>query len=95
MEMIVAYLVGVIVLIGLFAVRVPHEDVRVVFTLALLWPLSILAIAGMMILSATGWDMEVASNEKMFGFRRPTNPQVKGFAVTALTVELQFFKAAK
>jgi len=95
MEMIVAYLVGVIVLIGLFAVRVPHEDVRVVFTLALMWPVSILAILGMMILNATGWDMEVASNEKMFGFRRPTNPKVKGFAVTALTVELQFFKASK
>ena len=95
MEMIVAYLVGVIALIGLFAVRVPHEDVRVVFTLALLWPLSILAIAGMMILNATSWEMEVASNEKMFGFRRPTNPKVKGFAVTAFTVELQFFKASK
>ena len=95
MEMIVAYLVGVIALIGLFAVRVPHEDVRVVFTLAVMWPLSILAILGMMILNATGWDMEVASSEKMYGFRRPTNPKIKGFAVTALTVELQFFKARK
>jgi hypothetical protein len=92
MEMIVAYLVGVIVLISLFAIRVPNEDIRVVFTLALFWPLSILAIAGMMILNATGWDLDVASSEKMFGFRRPSNPQVKGFAVTAFTVEIQFYK---
>ena len=95
MEMFTAYLVGVIFFVGMFAVRVPREDVRVVFTLAVVWPLSILAILGMMILNATGWDMEVASSEKMFGFRRPTNPKIKGFAVTALTVELQFFKASK
>ena len=92
MEMITAYLAGIIVLIGMFAVRVPHENARTVFVLGLIWPVSILSILFLLILNATGWNFEVAPVTKMFGFRRPTNPKARGFAVTLFTVELQFFK---
>jgi hypothetical protein len=92
MELITAYLVGVIVLIGMFAVRRPHEDVRIVFILGLFWPLSILAILGTILLNATGWDMDMAKGAKMFGFRKPTNPKMRGFAFTVLYQEFQFFK---
>lgn len=95
MDIITAYLAGALVLIALWAIRVPHEDVRTVFLLAIMWPLSILAIVGMVILTATGWDLDVANSDKMFGFRRPTNPKAKGFAVTIFTVELQLFKVSK
>lgn len=93
MELITAYLVGFVVLVGMFAARVPHENVRVVFALALAWPLSIAAIVFMVVLNATGWDLDTANGTKMFGFRRPTNPEVRGFALTVFYGEVQFWKA--
>jgi hypothetical protein len=87
------YATGVILLVGAFAARVPHEDVKIVFMLAAVWPFSVLAILFMTLLTLTGWNMDVAKGAKMFGFRRPGNPAVKGFAVTVLKQEFQFFKA--
>lgn len=95
MELIVAYLVGIVVLVGMFAVRVPHEDVRIVFALALAWPLSILAILFMLILNVAGWDLDSAQGKTIFGFRKPGNPLVKGFAVTVFFAEIQFWKKSK
>ena len=95
MELIVSYLTGIVLLVGMFAWRVPHENSRVVFTLALLWPLSFTAILFMVILNATGWDLDVAQGIKLFGFRRPTNPKTRGFAITIFFVEVQFWKAKK
>jgi len=86
------YATGVIFFVGMFAARVPREDVRIVFLLALLWPLSILAILGMVVLTLVGWNMDMAKGAKAFGFRRPTNPKIKGFAFTVLYQEFQFFK---
>jgi hypothetical protein len=95
MEMIVAYLVGVVVLAGLFAMRVPHEDLRVVFVLSVFWPVSITLIVLMFILEAVGWDIDVAEGRKMFGFRKPTNTKVRGFAVTLFGTEIQFYSMKK
>jgi hypothetical protein len=95
MEMIVAYLVGVVVLASLFAVRAPHEELRVVMAISVFWPISIVLIAGMILLSAVGWDMDVAESTKMFGFRKPTNPKARGFAVTLFGTEFQFYSMKK
>lgn len=95
MEMIVAYLVGVVVMAGLWAMRVPHEDIRVVFVLCLFWPVSVVLITLMFILSAVGWDIDTAEGTKMFGFRRPTNPKARGFAVTVFGTEIQFYSVKK
>jgi fructose-specific phosphotransferase system IIC component len=89
------YATGAILLVGAFAARVPHEDVAVVFLLAMFWPVTILAILGGMLLNATGWEMDLAKGAKMFGFRKPTNPEVKGFAFTFLYQEFQFFSVKK
>jgi hypothetical protein len=95
MEMIVAYLVGVVVLQGLFAIRAPHEEALTVFVLCLVWPVSVVLIAGMFLLSAVGWDIDTAENTKMFGFRKPTNPKVRGFAITVFGTEIQFYSMKK
>ena len=95
MEMIVAYLVGVVVLAGLFAIRAPHEDGRVVFVISVFWPVSIVLIALMFLLSAVGWDMDTAPSTKQFGFRKPTNTKVRGFAVTVFGTEIQFYTMKK
>jgi hypothetical protein len=95
MEMIVAYLVGVVVLQGLFALRAPHEDGLTVFAICICWPVSIVLIALMFLLGAVGWDIDTAENTKMFGFRKPTNTKVRGFAVTLFGTEIQFYSVKK
>lgn len=92
MEMIVSYLTGVVLLVGMFAWRVPHEDVRVVFILGMIWPVSILAIVGILLLDLVGWNMDMAKGKTMFGARKPGNPEIRGFAFTVLYQEFQFFK---
>jgi hypothetical protein len=95
MEMIVAYLAGIVVFAGLFAIRAPHEELRVVFVLSLFWPVSIVLIAFMFLIQAVKWDMDVAESTKRFGFRKPTNPKVRGFAVTLFGTEFQFYSMKK
>jgi hypothetical protein len=95
MEMIVAYLAGVVVLQGLFALRAPHEEARTVFAICLFWPVSLVLIAGMFLLAAVKWDMDLAKGTKMFGVRKSTNPKVRGFAFTFLYQEFQFYTVKK
>lgn len=95
MEMIVAYLVGVVVLQGLFAIRAPHEEALTVFAICICWPVSIVLIALMFLLQAVRWDFDVAESTKKFGFRKPTNPNARGFAVTVFGTEFQFYSMRK
>jgi hypothetical protein len=95
MEMIVAYLVGVVVLQGLFAIRAPHEEALTVYAICLFWPVSIVLIALMFLLGAVNWDMDVAESTKKFGFRKATNPKARGFAVTVFGTEFQFYSMKK
>ena len=95
MEMIAAYLTGVVVLQGLFAIRAPHEEARTVYAICLFWPVSIVLIAGMFLLGAVKWDIDVAEGTKRFGYRKPTNPNAKGFALTVFGTEFQFYTVKK
>ncbi len=95
MEMIVAYLVGVVVLQGLFALRAPHEEALTVFVLCLFWPVSIVLMVLLVLMQLVRWEVEVAESTKRFGFRRPTNPKAKGFAVTVFNTEIQFYSLKK
>ncbi len=95
MEMIVAYLAGVVVLQGLFALRAPHEEALTVFVLCLFWPVSIVLMVLLVLMQLVRWEVEVAESTKRFGFRRPTNPKAKGFAVTVFNTEIQFYSLKK
>jgi hypothetical protein len=95
MEIVVAYLVGVVVLQGLFALRAPHQELRTVFVICLFWPVSIVLIAGMFLMSAVNWDIDVAESTKRFGYRKLTNTKVRGFAVTLFGTEIQFYSMKK
>lgn len=95
MELITAYLVGFVALVGMFAVRAPHENLRTVFALALMWPLSILAILAFVLLDFVGWNFDIAKSDKMFGSRRSTNPNVRGIAVSVFGTELQIYSPRK
>lgn len=89
------YMTVAILVVGLWAARVPHEDVGIVFILALCWPLTILAIVGMMILYAIGWDLDIVNGATRFGFRLSTNPNAKGWAVTVFGKEIQLYSVRK
>ncbi len=91
MEMIVAYLVGVVVLQGLFALRLQHENGRTVFVICLFWPVSIVLMVLLVLMQVVRWEVEVAESTKRFGYRKPTNPKAKGFAVTLFNTEFQFY----
>ena len=95
MEIFAAYLTGVVVLQGLFAIRAPHEEARTVYAICLFWPVSIVLIAGMFLLGAVKWDIDVAEGTKRFGYRKPTNPNAKGFALTVFGTEFQFYTVKK
>jgi hypothetical protein len=95
MEIVVAYLVGVVVFQGLFAFRSPHVDALTVFVLCLFWPVSLVLIALMFLMQAVKWDIDVAESTKRFGFRKPTNPNAKGFAITVFNTEFQFYSLKK
>jgi hypothetical protein len=96
MDYITAYLAGMALINGAFALRSPHEDLRTVFLLALVWPLTILAILAMVLIQATGYDFDVdTSAGKLYNFRRPTNPNARGFALCLLGIEFQVYKLVK
>ena len=94
-EAALVYSVGVVILMGSFVIRTPHGDVPVMFLLSLFWPVSIVLIALMFLLSAVGWEIDTAENTKMFGFRKPTNTKVRGVAVTLFGTEIQFYSTKK
>lgn len=89
------YMTVAMFVVGLWANRVPYEDVRTVFLLAVAWPVSILAILFMVLLNASGWDLDIVNGATRFGFRRPTNPKAKGWAVTVFGKEVQVYSMRK
>jgi hypothetical protein len=95
MDMITAYMAGFIVTVGAFAVRAPDVESRTLFLIAISWPLSMAFALFILLLSLVGADLDVQDSDRMFGFRRPTNPKVRGFAVTVFYSEVQFWKKIK
>ena len=89
------YFVGFIVTVGAFAIRARDVESRTLFWIALAWPLSMTFALFIYALSIVGADMDVQDSDKMFGFRKSTNPAVKGFAVTVFHSEVQFWKTRK
>lgn len=91
-ELMMMYMAGVILMAAAFAARTPYQDLRMVFLLSLFWPLTLLFVLFIGALWAVKWDFDVAEGIKMFGFRKPTNPEVTGFAITLFKCEMQFWK---
>ena len=94
-EAALVYLAGVVVLAGAFAIRTPDQDLRMVFLLSMFWPASLVFIVFISALWAIKWDFDVGAGTTWFGFRKPGNPEVRGFAVTLFKSELQFWKKRK
>ena len=78
------------------AVRAPKGDVlRPFAVMCLLWPASQIFIAFAMLIDLFGWTVDLVESDRVFGFRKPGNPEVWGFAVALFGQELRVFKARK
>lgn len=95
MDYTTIYLIGFVLTVAAFAVRAPDVDSRTLFMIAISWPLSMAFALFIYLLSIVGADLDVQDSDKMFGFRKPTNPEVKGFAITVFYSEVQFWKRKK
>ncbi len=89
------YFVGFIATVGAFAIRARDVESRTLFWIALAWPLSMAFALFIYALSLIGADMDVQDSDKMFGYRKPTNPEARGFAITVFHSEVQFWKQRK
>jgi len=95
MEYAIGYVVIVFVLQAIAAVRTPREDCQVVVFATVFWPLMVVLVAGSLALDYIGWGFDAVKGAKWFGFRKPTNTQVRGFAITLFRIEFQMWKAKK
>lgn len=95
MELIISYMAGFILVVGAFAVRAPDVESRTLFLIAMSWPLSMSFALFIYLLSLAGTDLDVQDSDKMFGYRKPTNPEVRGFAITVFHSEVRFWKQKK
>jgi len=93
MEYAIGYVAIIFVMQALAAIRTPNQDCLAVIIGSVFWPFFLILVAGSLILDAIGWDFDIVRNDKMVYFRKPTNPKARGFAITLLTLEFQFYKA--
>ena len=95
MDYTTIYFVGFIVTVGAFAIRARDVESRTLFLIAISWPLSMAFALFIYAPSLVGADMDVQDSDKMFGYRTPTNPEARGFAITVFHSEVQFWKQRK
>jgi len=95
MEYAIGYIAIIFVLQAFVAVRNPHTDARTLLVATLFWPFILFLVICSFALDAIGWDFDVARNRKVVGFRKPTNPRAKGYALTLLGFEFQLYKMVK
>jgi hypothetical protein len=96
MELLNYWMYGVVAFGVLMALTCgPHAEPRTMFRAVILWPITVPIVAVVLLMDAVGWEMDAQRVPKMFGFRKPSNTQVLGFAVTLFYAEIQFWKVRK
>lgn len=94
MEYATGYLAAVVAFQAIAAIRAADMDVRSVFILSAIWPLTLLTMILVLLAGAVGWTFEIKGAKKLVGFRRP-NDGWPGFAVTICGIELLVWKKRK
>ena len=89
------YMAGVIIMMVSFAIRTEDADIAAALFLSAFWPISILAMIIIKCLWVNNWEMDIAGTDKWFHYRKPTNPEIKGFAVSLFKLEFQFWRKRK
>ena len=94
MEYAIGYVAVIFALQAIAAVRTPREDCQVVIFATVFWPLMVVLISASFALEFAGVGFDMVKGSKWFGIRRPTNTQVRGFAITLFRVEFQVWRKA-
>lgn len=89
---LIIYMTGVIIMMIASAIRTPYQDIDAAVIISLLWPLSLLVMIILKFMWTMNCDMDIIKIDKWFGYRKATNPKVKGFAITLIKLEFQFWK---
>ena len=92
MEYAIGYVAVIFVLQAIAAVRTPREDCQVVIFATVFWPLMVVLIASSFALDFADVGFDVVKGAKWFGVRKPTNTEVRGFAITLFRVEFQLWR---
>jgi hypothetical protein len=92
MEYAIGYVAVIFVLQALAAVRTPREDCQVVIFATVLWPLMVVLVSASFALEFAGIGFDMVKGAKWFGIRKPTNTQVRGFAITLFRIEIQVWR---
>lgn len=92
---VTGYLAGAVLMQVISALKTPYEEVRPVTVLCLLWPVTLIFIIAVLLGDLCGWTVDIAKGNSRFGLRKPSNPDVKGFAIVMFGWELQVFKTRK
>ena len=95
MEYAAGYIAIAFVIQSWAAWRTPWQDTRVVFVASWFWIAILPLVAASFFLDAVGWGFDTARNDKILHFRKPTNPNARGFAVTLFTFEFQLYSMKK
>jgi hypothetical protein len=95
MEYAIGYVAAIFFLQAVAAFRTPNQDCQAVIIGSVLWPVFLVLVLGSLFMDWIGWDMDTQRGLTMFGFRKPTNTKVRGFALTLFRVEFQVWKARK
>jgi hypothetical protein len=89
------YMAGIIIMMIAFAIRTTGQDIAPAVLLSIFWPISILVMIILKGLWAINWDIDIVSTNKWFHYRKPTNPEVRGFAINIFKLEFQFWQKRK
>ena len=95
MEYAIGYVAVIFALQAFIAIRNPYGDCRSVVIGTVFWPVFLVLVAGSLLLDAIGCGFDAVKSPKMFGVRKPTNTEVRGFALTLFFIEFQMWKARK
>jgi hypothetical protein len=93
-EMII-YMAGIIIMMIAFAIRTSNTDIAPALILSVFWPLSILVMIIIKGLWIIKWDIDIVGVNKWFGYRKSTNPKVRGFAIIIFKLEFQLWQKRK
>ena len=90
MTIFIIYIIGIITMMIAFAIRT-QVDTWSTLLLSTFWPLSLFLLMVIKFLWTIDCDMDIVTGEKWFGYRKPDNPKLDGFAVTIVKLEFQFW----
>lgn len=95
MELITAYLAGVVATMIFAAVRTPDNEMRATTFICVAWPVMVPFILAVMLFGLFGLEFDIEKHTTMFGIRKSPMQNIKGFGISLFYIEFRFYKIIK